>query len=359
MGTIFLEAFALAGSLCGALLAVLDALSGRMPPPSALATAIEDIRMSESHVVLALTGDVLLSPNKSSFSLTELESDPRDYAALLSPVIPAVSAADVSFCNLECPVSLVGSAGIGRAWNFRAAPKTLGALSAAGFDVVSVANNHMLDFGQAAFADTLKNLRAAGLLYTGVSTDGETQEPVVVETKGIRTAFLAYSNVYPADYYQATVRPVRADEKRLKNDIMRARALADLVVVSIHWGCEYETVPTREQVSLGRTMIDLGAAVVAGHHPHVLQEPEFYRGGVIIYSLGNLLFEQGYLKTPDTRLYRVFLDRHGLARVTCIPFRFKPDPWRIEIVPLGILELMKDPADPVCTRKGKVLATQY
>jgi poly-gamma-glutamate capsule biosynthesis protein CapA/YwtB (metallophosphatase superfamily) len=311
-----------------------------LPPESA--ALMNELRAAQTYTSLTLAGDVLLSPNKSNRNIAELKTDPCHYIGTLGKLLPFIYFSDIAFCNLECPLSLQGTAVGGRTWNFRGAPAAVDELRAAGFDVVGVSNNHVLDFGKAAYSDTLANIQAAGLLYTGISENGAPQVPAIVEGKdGLRIAFLAYCNVYPEYYYAAPVRPVRADRPTLARDIQNAKTRADIIVVTIHWGAEYATVPSAEQMKLGREMIDLGATVVAGHHPHVLQEPEFYHDGIIIYSLGNFLFEQGVRRTPETRLYRILLDKQGLVRVAYIPAAIQVQPFRIECNPCNVKTLME------------------
>ena len=306
---------------------------GRMP--TGAREALEDHRTSRSAFVLALAGDVLLSPNCSRRPLAELECDNCGYGDLMRPARSFLKGADAAFCNLESPRSMRGTAVPGKLWNFRAAPHAVKALTESGFNVVSVANNHILDYGSDAFADTLSHLERAGIRYTGVSADGEQQNSVVIEAKGVRIAFLAYANVYPADYYHVPLRPVRATRERVRRDIAQAKEQADHVIISIHWGMEYKAEPDPEQISLAHFMIDEGASVVAGHHAHVLQDPEYYRGGVIFYSLGNFLFMQGRLRTPETRVYALFLNKDAIVRVSYIPFDLKVNPWRMVYTPFS------------------------
>lgn len=159
--------------------------------------------------------------------------------------------------------------------------------------MASVANNHARDFGEAAFADTLAHLRAAGVEPVGGGRDAEEAwRPVVVERKGLRIAFAA-TRVGPAGWAATARTPgmARADpEGRLLEAVADARRVADAGVVLLHWGIERTGTPTGDQVQLAHALVDAGAAAVVGHHSHVLQPVVRYQGAVIAYSLGNFVF---------------------------------------------------------------------
>lgn len=335
-GLLHIICFSLAIALPGLLLSSCDAL------PSGVVVALDDYHAAKSALSLAVVGDVLLSPNCAWRSAEEVAGDCCDYGALMRPARPYLKEADFAFCNLEAPLSLRGYSA-GRQWNFRAAPRSVEALVKTGFSVVSLANNHILDYGDDALSDTLYHLKKAGIQHSGISSDGDLHRPVFLEANGIRLALLSYSNVYPGDYYRARLKPVRGTCERLQRDIEEARQEADHVAVSIHWGEEYATSVSAEQRKLGRFMIDCGATVVLGHHPHVLQEVEEYGDGIIFYSLGNFLFKQGSLRTRETRIYTLFLNKEGVKRVSYMPIEFKVHPWRMESQPFSRREWTLSP----------------
>lgn len=202
--------------------------------------------------------------------------------------------ADIALVNLECSVSTLGTP-YPKQYTFRADPATLPAMRNAGVDVVSLANNHSLDYGPEALLDTMAHLRAAGIASVGAgANDAEAWSPHVVTAKGIRVAFVAASRVIPHESWAVTAdRPGIAtaySDRRLLSEVRRAGEVADVVVVSVHWGVERTSTPEEYQVTLGRRLVDAGATVVIGHHPHVLQPVVRYRGGIIAYSLGNFVF---------------------------------------------------------------------
>jgi poly-gamma-glutamate synthesis protein (capsule biosynthesis protein) len=270
---------------------------------------------------LLFVGDVMLSRGVG----TRMQAE-ADYTFPFQEIAETLAAADLTFANLECPVSNTGR-NRQHLYSFRADPKAIGGLTHAGFDVVSVANNHMYDWGPEALLDTLRRLREAGIKPVGAgANDLEAHYPVLVDLGGLRLAFLAYVDVEPKVATAAPGRPGVAwlEPERVLADIRFARPLADLVIVSPHWGIEYATQPNKQQVELARRMIDAGADLVVGTHPHVVQPLEEYHGRWIAYSLGNFVFDQ---KSPATRrglMLEVKLSGKKIAGVMRLPIAISP-----------------------------------
>ena len=209
--------------------------------------------------------------------------------------------ADLTFGNLEGPISKNGTK-MGSIYSFEADPQSVEGLLYSGFDVLSVANNHIWDYGAEAFGDTLKILKDNGISYIGGgSSYDEAHQPVVREIKGTKIAYLGYTNLLPQSLGLKSSKPAVAfpDEDQIILDIQKAKALANIVIVSFHWGEEYETHHNSFQENLAHTAIDAGADLIVGHHPHVVQEVEKYNGGYIAYSLGNFVFDQNF--SEDTK----------------------------------------------------------
>jgi D-alanyl-D-alanine carboxypeptidase/poly-gamma-glutamate capsule biosynthesis protein CapA/YwtB (metallophosphatase superfamily) len=206
--------------------------------------------------------------------------------------------ADIFFANLEGPVSSKGTDSQ-KTYSFRMDPKVLPMLAEVGLDIVSFANNHVDDWGLEAFTDTLDELNKAQILYTGAGkTKIEAYEPTIIERKGLKIGFLGFSDVGPA-WMSNTVTGSQGintiDDAQFNTQIKNAASKVDVLIVSIHWGKEYSPI-TERQKELAYRAIDNGAKIVAGHHPHVVQPLEVYKGGLIAYSLGNFIFDQGFSK---------------------------------------------------------------
>lgn len=216
--------------------------------------------------------------------------------------------ADVAVVNLECAISDRGSP-LDKEYTFRGDPASVPAMAEAGVDVANLGNNHAADFGRQALVDTVEHLRASGIVAVGAGRDGkEAYAPAFVERGGLRIAFVGATRVLPYHFAAGPDLPGVAsayEEARLIEAVREADASADLTVVSIHWGVERATKPNDVQVRLGRALVDAGADVVLGHHPHVLQPVVRYRGAVIAYSLGNFVFSSGSVAGTTTMLLRV------------------------------------------------------
>jgi poly-gamma-glutamate synthesis protein (capsule biosynthesis protein) len=245
--------------------------------------------------------------------------------------------------NLECVVATCGEP-IDKPWTFRAHPRVLPVLSRH-FDAVSLANNHTGDFGQSAFCEQLDRLEQEALLYFGGGRNcAEARLPLILELKGLRIALLAYNDFYPRSFEAGPNWPGVAwsvDEQILA-DLEAARSMhqADLVIPYMHWGDEHDPV-NGAQRTLARLMVDHGADLVVGGHPHVTQEVENYNGKLIVYSLGNFVFD-GFEPGPARTgwLLRLSLDGKGVVAWDTIV---------AEIDEEGIPHLNRDVVGPAAT----------
>ena len=234
----------------------------------------------------------------------------------LAPFAAHLRAADFTVGNLECPIARIGKALDNKIYSFRAHPRVVPLLKGR-FDALAVANNHSGDYGKEAFLETLEHLERAGILAFGGGRDlAAAHAPLWVERQGLRIAVLAYNEFKPRSFEASAERPGIAwsEDSQVVSDIRAARAAgADLVIPFMHWGWEREPNPSQRQRQLARTLIDAGADLVVGGHPHVTQGAEYYRGRLIIYSLGNFVFDGFELPAAQRGwLLRLTLDRQGL-----------------------------------------------
>ncbi|HSR36036.1 MAG TPA: CapA family protein, partial [Desulfurivibrionaceae bacterium] len=207
-------------------------------------------------------------------------------------------------------------------FRFRATPANAAILQRAGFDVLTLANNHLLDYGPIGLQDTRAALNAAGIASTGAGgTLAQAREPAIIERAGRRIAVLAYSLTLPAEFFATTARAGTAPayEPLVVADIRRARQQADVVIVAFHWGGELERHPRPIQRHLARSAIDAGASVVLGHHPHVLQGVEFHGAGVICYSLGNFTFGSPGRRGGTSMIAQITLPDQGAPSLAIVP----------------------------------------
>ena len=199
--------------------------------------------------------------------------------------------ADLVFGNLEGPISDKGIK-VGSIYSFRAEPKSIEGLTYAGFDILSLANNHAFDYGREALEDTFLRLKAVEIDYVGVNF------PLIKEINGstgsppTRIAFLAYTNL-GSPYWGINWADWNNLEE-IKKDIEEIKNKADVLIVSLHAGEEYSFEPNQFQIDFSKAAIEAGADLIVGHHPHVIQKSEKYKNGYIFYSLGNFVFDQGF-----------------------------------------------------------------
>jgi poly-gamma-glutamate synthesis protein (capsule biosynthesis protein) len=211
----------------------------------------------------------------------------------LHDVSVLLSSADIAFANLESPFSDRGRV-VDKGMVFKAEPEMVQALEQAGIDIVSTANNHARDCGRYGVEYTLDWLQQHGIAAVGTAPTAEAaRQGTVLDRNGVRFGFLAYtydqSNGNHADLDD---RIAMMDPGRVAGDVKNILERADVVIVSMHAGVEYQHKPNAQQQTFAHAAIDAGASVVVGHHPHVTQAVESYANGVIFYSLGNLVFDQ-------------------------------------------------------------------
>lgn len=277
---------------------------------SVLLAASPMAHASSGDASLIFVGDIMVAETPGE--LIARGEDPfQPFAALLS-------SHDVRIGNLECVVATTGTAEE-KPYTFRADPRTLPVLKRH-FDAVSLANNHSGDFGKAAFAEQLALMDTPGLPYFGGGRDATAAHaPWIVERNGVRIALLGYVEFKPRSFEADASRPGVAwsgEDDDVIEDIIAARRVhrADIVIPFMHWGWEDEPDPSPRLRAFARRMIDAGADMVVGGHPHVTQGAEYYRGKPIIYSLGNFLFN-GF-DTPATTTGWVLsarVDRTGVV----------------------------------------------
>jgi gamma-polyglutamate biosynthesis protein CapA len=200
---------------------------------------------------------------------------------------------DIVFGNLETVLSDDGldSANF-HSMHMRGRAADVNQLTRAGFNVLNVANNHILQHGERAFAETLDLLNANGILPVGVATpDRRNCQPARLHVRGTEVVFLGYA--FESDkYYRGTPLYAQAELPAITDAIRHVKTRDNVVICSFHWGLEFISYPSREQIALARSAIDAGCDLILGHHPHVLNGYERYKGKYVFYSLGNFVFDQ-------------------------------------------------------------------
>ena len=268
-------------------------------------------------MLLAAVGDVMLGDSALLLGRGVRSTCARNGVDFpFACVAPALRSADVAFCNLECVLSNVGlDPHSVLSLSMRGLPDSAAGLGRAGFRVVSLANNHAMDHGRAALMDTASRLVQQGILSVGqpCGKSGPLQ-PLVLLVDGFALGFLAH-NLVGSD----SLGDRRSVISHLPAGVAAARSACDALVVSLHWGDEYMAVPAPWQVELAHRIIDAGASLVCGHHPHVLQPVERFRHGLIAYSLGNFVCDMRWGVTSHSAVLLVDLTRNGVGAVQMLP----------------------------------------
>jgi poly-gamma-glutamate capsule biosynthesis protein CapA/YwtB (metallophosphatase superfamily) len=267
---------------------------------------------------LLLGGDVMLA--RGVALVANARGDP---SGPLREIAPFLSAADIAFVNLESPFS-DEPAIMPHHMIFRAAPEMIGALKLAGVAVVSIANNHIRDCGPHGLEFTLRLLRQNGIAAVGAGVDSESaHRGAVIVRNGIRFGFLGYTfDQANGNHKDSDDRIAMLDPARAALDVSALKSRADVVIVSMHAGVEYRPRPDLSQQVFARAVIEAGASVVAGHHPHVVQSVERTGSAVAFYSLGNLVFDQFQRKeTQAGEIAEVVFCGRRLVRYSLLPVR--------------------------------------
>jgi poly-gamma-glutamate synthesis protein (capsule biosynthesis protein) len=270
-------------------------------------------------ITLAFAGDVHFTGKTAP-----LLNDP---ATAFGPVAQIFQAADLSVVNLETAIT-TGGTPQAKTYTFRAPPIAFDAIKAAGLDAVSVANNHALDYGQAAFQDELAAAKAAGvpLLGGGVNAT-EAYAPRMFTVKGVRIAILGFSQIN-ADWtsWQATdtqaglaMAGSAAQIQRAADAVRAAKAQADVVVVFMHWGQETNSCPIQAQKDVAKAFADAGATMVVGTHAHVLLGDGWMGNTYIAYGMSNFVWYSDSSISNDTEVVRVTLTGSTITKTELLP----------------------------------------
>ena len=274
-----------------------------------------EAQVADQPVKLVFSGDILLSDHvMNAYKNGGIRS------VLDSQFQSVIDEADIFMANEEFPFSTRGTPAEDKQFTFRAAPSLIFVFKELGIDIVTLANNHAMDYGTDALLDTCDTLDKAGIARVGAGKNlDEAKAPVILEAQGKKIGFLGASRVIPVGSWNATsTKPgmlTTYDPKILVDEIKKLRDQCDYLVVYVHWGIERNETPEDYQRSLGKQYIDAGADVVIGSHPHVLQGVEYYKGKPIVYSLGNFIFGSSI---PKTALLKVQWDGED-SQLTFVP----------------------------------------
>lgn len=248
-------------------------------------------------------------------------------------VAPLLNKGDVVFANLESPLTAsTHSLDPKGKIVLKAKPEAVSAITMAGFNLISLANNHMMDYYEKGLYDTMSILDENGILHAGGGSNiNEARRPAIMEVNGIKVGLLAYTDMaeltfagkpylsYAAKDEKSGLAP-RKYELALE-DVKKLREQVDLVAVSLHWGIEDSFKITADQVEFAHNLIDNGADIILGHHPHQFQGMEIYKGKPIMYSMGNFIFDQNDPENQEGFIIDMKYRGRELVEFSAIPVR--------------------------------------
>ena len=275
-----------------------------------------ETEINQEDTVLLFGGDVLIKASTESIyknnGVTGLVSE---------EILAEMQNADIMMVNHEFQFSTRGEPMEDKQFTFQTDPKNVQILLDLGIDIVSLANNHSLDFGQDALQDTFVTLDEAGILYAGAGDSKERAEELqVIEVNGKKFGFLAATRVIPvAGWDVRNKQPglfTTYDDTRLVERIRESKEECDFLAVYVHWGIEREEYPEEYQNVIAKHCVEAGADVIIGAHPHVLQGIEFIDEKPVFYSLGNYIFNSNI---PKTMLVKVVIKADDTVEYSLIP----------------------------------------
>lgn len=270
-------------------------------------------------VTLIAVGDIMLSRDVASTMKRH-----NDYKYPFLKTADLLKTADITFGNLECAIT-PGKIIETNEMIFRADPQSVEGLNYAGFDILSLANNHTMNFGKEGIENTFKYLNESNIKFVGAGNNlKEAFEPKIFEVNGLKIAFLAYADNYlvPASYQATENKPGIAfmNISKMQEDVKATKEKANFVIVSMHAGVEYSKEPNKNQINFAYNAIDAGADLVIGHHPHMVQKVEKYKNKYILYSLGNFVFDQMWsMETREGIIAKITFDKNGIKDIEFVP----------------------------------------
>ncbi len=275
--------------------------------------------LPDPHNTLSLlaVGDIMLSRHVN----TKMK-ETQDWTLPMKKTQALLTAADITFGNLESPFYDSG-APVRAGMVFKAEPFSVASLVSGGFDILNLANNHMLNQGVNGLVYTLDWLNQHGIATTGAGKNfAETHQGTILTVKGVRFGFLGYS--YDGGYNDTPMaqKPVVADMRieQLQDDVARLNSEVDILIVTMHAGAEYKYTANPQQIDFAHTAIDAGADLVIGHHPHVPQPVENYHDKWIFYSLGNFIFDQAWSQeTTEGLIAKIVFNEKKIFAIELIP----------------------------------------
>lgn len=278
--------------------------------------------VSPDQVTITFAGDILFDENYAIMG--KVSGNGNIANGIVPSLLTEMKSADIMMLNNEFPYSDRGTPLEDKKFTFRAKPTSVSFLNDMGVDIVSLANNHAYDYGETAFLDTMETLENAGITYVGAGRNlQEARRPVYYIINNMKIAIVAATQIEKLDHpdtkgaTDSSAGVFRCwNGDNLLETVKEAKANSDFVIVYLHWGNENETPIDWAQEKQAPEVVEAGADLVIGAHPHCLQKIDVIQGVPVMYSLGNFWFNS---KTIDTGMIKITLDESGLQSYQFIP----------------------------------------
>ena len=284
-----------------------------------------------SSITIAAAGDIMLG----SWITDVIENFGYEYP--FQNVDSILNDADIVFANLEAPFGTNGEA-FPKTYDFQVPPDLVNVLNAGKINLVSIANNHIMDFGAESLTETINLLNKNNIWFAGAGLNlSQARAPAVFQIKEKRIAFLAYSLTFPQEFWanDSSAGSCFPSHTFVYEDIKKIRSENDLLIISCHWGEELRNTPKEYQIELAHKMIDAGADLLLGHHPHVIQGLELYKNKLIAYSLGNFIFGSYSKMATESYILKICLDDGELKSCQVFPINVFNE--EVEFQPMPII----------------------
>ncbi|MEF9427103.1 MAG: CapA family protein [Candidatus Mariimomonas ferrooxydans] len=290
--------------------------------------------MKDSCIKFSAVGDISLGDHPLCIGFgaySKFKAVPPIYP--FEKVLAQLKKAELLFGNLECALSKENlKANDYDSSQMRGDSRHIKGLVEAGFKVLNFANNHCMQHGTEPFLETVRLLEEYNINYCGVNLENHLKgSPSIIELNGIKVAFLGYSS-RPRQYFSRNPLYSEGNINSIEKDIIDVKEKVDSVIVSLHWGDEFIEKPSPEEISMGRKLIDAGAGLIIGHHPHILRGIENYKHGVIIYSLGNFVCDMVWdRRLRESLIFCCDITKQGMENIELTPV-FINDNYQPEIM---------------------------
>ncbi len=258
----------------------------------------------------------------------------------------------LTMCNLEAPFTVSGDKFPDKMFTFKVPPEYVSLLSKLGLDYVTLANNHIMDFGGKGLQETMEVLRAEGISFSGAgNNESAALQPAIIDFNGFKVGLIGCGAVFPEEFWatDSTAGIFFPWKEKLIKTIRETRSKVDYLFIAFHWGAEKREIPKQYQKGLARLCINNGADMVWGHHPHVIQGVELYKNRPIFYSLGNFIFAS-YSQTANGMAVKVIFKNRKLRKIELFPLDL--DNFNVPLQP----SLLSDTAKSIFIHKVNALS---